>query len=35
MGVVDRSKKVVVDKLAAVVGIDPLEGERQLVFDLG
>jgi len=30
-----EGKKVVVDELAAVVGVDPLEGERELVFDLG
>jgi len=30
-----EGKKVVVDKLAAVVRVDPLEGERKLVFDLG
>jgi hypothetical protein len=30
-----KGKKVVVDELAAVVRVDPLEGERKLVFDLG
>ena len=30
-----QGKKVVVDELSAVVGVDPLEGERKLVFDLG
>ena len=30
-----ESKKVVVDELAAVVRVDPLERERKLVFDLG
>ena len=30
-----EGKKAVVDKLTAVVGVDPLEGKRKLVFDLG
>lgn len=30
-----EGKKVVVDELTAVVRVDPLEGERKLVFDLG
>ena len=30
-----EGKKVVVDELTAVVRVDPLEGERKMVFDLG
>src|SRR3972149_3907411 len=30
-----EGQKVVVDELTAVVRVDPLEGERELVFDLG